>query len=274
MEESIRLPIFGRKKKPVGLTDAGKIYIEPLEKMMLLELEEQQRINDIKELRTGTIRIGGTHYINSYILPPFLVEFSRRYPNITLEIVERSAFELRMLLDERKIDLTFSCREDDMKELPYYPFFEDNIIFAVPLNDEFNMKHADAAMNAEDIVMGRHLYPSVKKLSIGDIADKEIILLGKGNNLHERVLSMYAEAGIEVKVKLKLNQLVTAFHYAEAGYGATFTSDRLVRKFNNTLVFYPIESAVANRQFNILLPLNSYVPIAVEKLIELLTGKG
>ena len=80
---------------------------------------------------------------------------------------------------------------------------------------------------------------------------------------------MYKKAGIKAKVKLDLNQLVTAYHMAEAGLGATFTSDRVVANGNSSLKFYALADPLAKRTFNIILPKNTYTPIAVQKFIEL-----
>lgn len=59
IEQSIGMPLFDRSRRPLQLTDAGEIYIDTIKKMMQLEKEQQQRINDIRSLTTGSIRLGG-----------------------------------------------------------------------------------------------------------------------------------------------------------------------------------------------------------------------
>lgn len=269
IEDEIGMPLFDRKKKPLKLTDAGEIYIDAIKKMQIAEMESRQKINDIKNLNTGLIRLGGTHYINSYILPTILMEFTKRYPNISLQIYERSSFELISMLSSQEIDLTFSCDPQAKKEFPCYEMFDDHILFAVPDSDPFNLKHENKVLTATDIINRKHLEPDCRKITIEEVAEEEIILLRKGNNLQERVLEMYKKSGLEARVKFDLNQLVTAYHMAEAGLGATFTSDRVVTKENSSLKFYALEDPLAKRTFNIILPKNTYTPIAVQRFIEL-----
>lgn len=269
IEDEIGMPLFDRKKKPLKLTDAGEIYIDAIKKMQIAEMESRQKINDIKNLNTGLIRLGGTHYINSYILPTILIEFTKRYPNISLQIYERSSFELISMLSSQEIDLTFSCDPQTKKEFPCYEMFNDHILFAVPDSDPFNLKHEDKVLTATDIINKKHLEPDCRKITIEEVAEEEIILLRKGNNLQERVLEMYKKSGLKPKVKFDLNQLVTAYHMAEAGLGATFTSDRVVANENSSLKFYALEDPLAKRTFNIILPKNTYTPIAVQRFIEL-----
>ena len=81
---------------------------------------------------------------------------------------------------------------------------------------------------------------------------------------------MYRDEHIEPNVRLDLNQLVTAYHLAEAGMASVFTSDRLVKKWDDRLLFYPLASPLSSRTFHILLASNAYVPIAVQKMVDLL----
>ena len=269
IEDEIGMPLFDRKKKPLKLTDAGEIYIDAIKKMQITEMESRQKINDIKNLNTGLIRLGGTNYLNSYILPAILMKFTKRYPNISLQIYERSSFELISMLSSQEIDLTFSCDPQAIKDFPCYEIFDDHILFAVPDSAPFNREHEDKALTAADIINRKHLEPDCRKITIEEVSEEEIILLRKGNNLQERVLEMYKKTGLKAKVKFDLNQLVTAYHMAEAGLGATFTSDRVVTNENSSLKFYALADPLAKRTFNLLLPKNTYTPIAVQRFIEL-----
>lgn len=270
VEDEIGMPLFDRRRKPLTLTEAGEVYIDTVKKTQLLEMERNQKLDDIKNLSTGLVRVGGTHFLNSYILPPYFAEYSRKYPGITLTIYERSSFEMENMLSSKDIDLTFSCKPEEIRKFPNIRMFEDHVIFAVPVTDSFNDRYREKALSAADILSGRHLMPDTPKLSIKEIGDQEIILLRKGNNLYERVLKMYLEESVEPHVKLDLNQLVTAYHLAEAGMGSVFTSDRLVKKWDDRLLFYPLASPLASRTFHILLASNAYVPIAVQKMVDLL----
>ena len=181
----------------------------------------------------------------------------------------RADIELISMLSSQEIDLTFSCDPQAIKEFPCYEIFDDHILFAVPDSDPFNREHEDKALTAADIINRKHLEPDCRKITIEEVSEEEIILLRKGNNLQERVLEMYKKSGLKAKVKFDLNQLVTAYHMAEAGLGATFTSDRVVTNENSSLKFYALADPLAKRTFNLLLPKNTYTPIAVQRFIEL-----
>ena len=268
VEKNIGMPLFDRKRKPLQLTDAGRIYVDTIQKMLLLEKEQQQKLNDIQNLVTGAIRLGGTHYLNAYILPDILASFNRDHPGVELQIMERSAYELSRMLTGRELDLTFNCSPEFIQDFPRYEMFEDNILLAVPADDAFNRKYARCALTAAQVKAGRHRQPDCTRLPLTALAEPELILLRKGNNLYERAWEMFAAAGVTPRVKLDLNQLVTAYHLAEAGMAATLVSGRIVKAGSDTLCYYPLDSPLATRIFYILLPQNAYVPVAVRRFVD------
>lgn len=268
VEERIGMPLFDRKRKPLRLTAAGEIYIDTIKKMLLLEKEQQQKLNDIQNLVTGSVRLGGTHYLNAYILPDILADFDRQYPGVKLQIYERSAYDLSRMLTDRELDLTFNCSPEFVKDFPRYELFEDNILLAVPADDPFNRQYARCALTAAQVKAGLHRRPDCPRLPLAALAEPELILLRKGNNLYERAWEMFAAAGITPRVKLDLNQLVTAYHLAEAGMAATLVSGRIVKAGSDTLCYYPLDSPLATRIFYILLPQNAYVPAAVRRFVD------
>lgn len=273
VEKELGMPLFDRKRHPLELTDAGKIYLDTARKIRLLEREQAQKLQDIRNLVTGTIRLGGTHYLNAYILPELLVGFNRLYPGVTLEIMENSSFALGEMLERRELDMTFNCKPELIQEYPHYPMFEDHILLAVPKDNPIHERHGKVALTARQVLEGRHLDEDCPKAPLEWFADEEFILLSEGNNLHERAWQMFEESGIHPCVKLVLNQLVTAFHLAEAAMGVTFVSDRIVFSHNDRLLYYPLQSAIADRLFYILLPKNAYVPVAVRNMIRYIQNR-
>lgn len=80
VETEIGMPLFNRDKKPLELTEAGKLYIEKIRQIMHLENELAQQLGDLTSLKTGNLRVGGSHYFNSYILPPVIADFKKNGP--------------------------------------------------------------------------------------------------------------------------------------------------------------------------------------------------
>lgn len=270
IEASIGMPLFDRSARPLQLTAAGEIFVDAIKRMESLEQDLKHQISDIQNLNSGEIRLGGSHYLNAYVLPKVLSGFSQEYPGIRLTLVEEGSDVLADMLTERKLDLTFSCNTSFMRDFERYPLFHDHILLAVPTTAPINQSVSKLALTADDIICGRHLQPDCASVSLNTFCDLEYILLTPGNNLYDRAVQLFKNAGFEPKIKLQLSQLVTAYHLASENFAATFVSDRMIRNSEVPLVFYKIDPALSDRLFYILLPNRIYTSHAVKRFIQYL----
>ncbi|MDY4919557.1 MAG: LysR family transcriptional regulator [Phascolarctobacterium sp.] len=270
VEQEIGADLFNRNSRPLTLTKIGQLYIEHIKQELQLEQELKQRFDDLRDLQTGDLLIGGTHYMNAYVLPPYLAEFHQLYPNINIEVSETSSDQLIELLKEHKIDLTFSCDEEVLKKFDHVPAFEDDILFAVPRSCELPLELIEQSLSAQDIASGRHLAEDCPTVDFSHFPDINFILIDSHVNLGMRTLKIFEEANLHPTIKIKVPQLVTSFLLAKAGVGATFTSDLLVEGTEESLRFFKLTSQYAHRQYYLLLPQCSYVPKTVKEFIKLL----
>ena len=271
VESEIGMAIFNRDKKPLELTEAGKLYVENIEQTMYQEEELLRKINDLSELRTGFLRVGGTHYFNSYILPPIFTEFHQKWPGISLEIIEDGSYELLDKLKENKIDLTFNCSLSHMSTFRRTPAFQDNILLAVPATFNVNQTLYDSALTAKDVMFRKHLLPDCPSITLESLSHTPFILLTEKNNLYTRSMSMFKQANIMPIVSTKVSQLVTAYHLASAGMAATFISNWMVLYEHNNMLYYKLEYKEATRVFDVVTSSKNYLSKPQNAFISLFT---
>ncbi len=266
IEASIGMALFDRSARPLCLTEAGRIYAASIEKMIAIDEDLNNQIHDLHELRAGSLCVGGSHYINAYILPEVMTAFGAKYPGVSLELVEASSAELAEMLRERLIDLTFSCNNDIISNFEHSesPAFSDNVLLAVS-GERLNLP---CALSASDVLEGRHLLPDCPAIPCEAMSELEYVILSEGNNLHDRAMTIFREAGVSPRIRLEISQLATSYHLARANFGAAFVSDRMIFPNEEALRFYRIDSAVTERQFYAVLPRREYTPKTVRAFID------
>lgn len=270
-EQRLGAALFDRSRRPLALTPAGEAYIRSVERMKYLEADLGRELEDLRNLHTGRLHIGGTHYLNCFLLAEVLAGFSQRYPGIQIEVSEDSSARLVKRLERRELDLTFSCAPEHIERFEHQPAFFDHILLAVPREAPLSESLRQSALSAEDIQAGRHLSDSCPRVPLGEFQALEFILLQKGNNLYDRSQAMFDEAGFIPNVKMALSQLVTAYRFADNGLGAAFISDRiLVSVPSDRLMFFSIASLQVNRLFHTLLPQRNYTAHTVKAFIDYL----
>ena len=268
IESEIGMSIFDRATRPLKLTETGKIYIEAIEKFLTLEEDMNNKIHDIQELKSGNICIGGSHYINAYVLPDALTKYSALYPGIKINLIEASSAVLAEMLDEIKIDLTFSCNEELISKFEHYPAFHDYILLAVS-KERLNLP---CSLTSEDIKNNKHLEADCLSLPLEELKNLEYVILSEGNNLHDRAMKIFEAAGVEEpKIKLKISQLATSYHLARANFAAAFVSDKMILSHpaEHKLNFYKINLPVTERLFFAVLPKREYTSKAVKTFIKI-----
>lgn len=115
IEAELGTPLFDRRQHPVRLTAAGEEYIRFYHQVRPLQNNMMTKIRDLAELKTGTVTLGGTHYLLSYILPETIVRFTQLYPGIDLKIVEAQSGEFKEKLMNCEIDFCLKCDATDPK---------------------------------------------------------------------------------------------------------------------------------------------------------------
>lgn len=195
-------------------------------------------------------------------------EYSRKYPGINLKLSEASAALLADMLNEKLIDITFSCRDDIIKTFGFRPAFSDHILLAV----SSETLKLECALSADDIVAGKHLDENYPCIPFYEMSNLEYVLLSEGNNLHDRAVKIFADAGITPKIKLEISQLATSYHLVRSKFGAAFVSDKMITAGENGLKFYRIDSPVTKRIFYSVLPKREYIPKTVRAFIDVFSS--
>jgi len=107
LENSINMTLFKRTSKGVELTEAGNILYKYTSSAMELLETGLLRLESLKTLEDGELKIGASDTISSHFLLPRLEMFHKLYPNIKIKIINRVTSETIDLLKNGKIDIAF-----------------------------------------------------------------------------------------------------------------------------------------------------------------------
>lgn len=174
LEEDLEIIIFDRSKQPLIPTDVGKRIIE----QSRIILQETEKVNDIvkdhKNLISGELKIGIIPTLAPYLLPLFIGNYKRKYPNILITVEELTTENIVDHLNRDLLDvgiLVTPLKEDRINERPI--FYEEMMIYS----------HVD------------HPLHSKEKIKVRDIATPEIWLLSDGHCFRHQVINLCSYKG-------------------------------------------------------------------------------
>ncbi len=122
-EEEIGIRIFDRRTKPVTITREGREIVEQIRHIVkeidLLDYKIQALKGEIK----GEFKMGIIPTVAPYLLPLFLLEFVKAFPDVKFSIEEKNTAEIQNELKRRRLDIgivAIPLEEPDLVELPLY----------------------------------------------------------------------------------------------------------------------------------------------------------
>ncbi len=271
VEYEIGAPIFDRSGNGITLTEIGHEYICAAEHIMSIENDFTNRINDIYNLEVGRIRIGGTNYLSSYVLPKIINKFSELYPNIDVTLTEANSGVLLEMINNEEIDIIVDNLSNTCEEYVGYPLADEHVLLCVPADNPINKGLERYAIASDSIYDGEENALSKDPVPIDIFKNEKFILLKNGNDMHNRALSIFGSKAISPNVLYNVDQLNISYFLAESGIGLCFVTDTLFRfgKFRNEVKLYNVDKKYCTRTLYIGYKKNKYCTSAMTKFINI-----
>lgn len=108
LEDELGVTLFERGNTLIMTPEAEELL--PYVEEALNNLKNGERkINDIVQLKRGQLTIGIPSHIGVFLLTGIIKDFSKKYPNIKIEVICKSTKELFRLLSLKKLDILIDC---------------------------------------------------------------------------------------------------------------------------------------------------------------------
>ena len=208
LEDELNVKLFYRdKRNGLALTDAG-------EKILLLARQMEDTENRIYQTAFrennflgGKVRVASMPILTSVILSKVFCRFKKKYPYVTLELIEGSSAEIRNAVLEHKVDFGFTS--SPFGELDSHIVFTDKMI-AVSSTAYTSDEPIDLHSNTDQYILCRAGYETVtEQLKSEKIhLDKSFIV-----QQAETVINLVKEGnGIGILSELVLNATPNDLH--------------------------------------------------------------
>ena len=271
IENRIGSPIFDRSTKPLQLTEVGEHYIQTIEKIMDIENNLKNFIRDLGDLKTGTLNIGGSNFFSSWVLPSLIADFSQKFPNIQISLVEESSANLSLLLQAGKLDLMIDNCILDEQIFDHYVYQKEHLLLAVPKSYSVNTRLQEYQIPIEEIRNGQFRSSDIPSVPLNKFENEPFIILRSDNDTGKRALTICQENHFSPSVVFRLDQQMTAYNIACLGMGITFIGDLLLSRVptNSELVFYKLPGQSSKRTVFFYWKKGRYISRAMEEFLKL-----
>ena len=94
LERTFKSLLIERSKKKFRLTREGQILYDYAKQLINLYESLYNRIQEVREIVSGTVRVATIYSIGLHDLPPYLKKFLKQYPTVNLHVEYRRSNEV------------------------------------------------------------------------------------------------------------------------------------------------------------------------------------
>lgn len=246
LEGQLGTTLFIRAKKGIILTNEGEELYVYIKEGMNYFVNGTNKIFNLKNLESGSLKIGASTSITENFLMPYINKFHKLYPNIEIKIINNLTSSLLKDLRNGNLDIVIGGEEyKENKDLLFKPIKEIEYIFISNVEKKLNVVN----LKNEKIIVQAN--PSIARVTFDTFI--------KNNNL-----------SCNIFMEVVSHRLVTEFVKSGLGIGMA-TKEYILKELNNKELF-EIKTDISLPKRNIGYTIrNNFTPTyAVKTLIEIM----
>ncbi len=197
LERELGERLFERTGRSVTLTDAGTAFIPHAQRALTAVQEGTDAIEAVRHGDVGSIRIGASSTIATYVLPALLKRFREARPRVHIHINTGTTEEIieKLLAGEIHVAVTRLTQHPEVESVHIY-------------NDDLAL-----------VVSPKHPFAARGKVSIAEAGREPFLFFERGSSYHGLIYSTFLRGGVVPEAVMELDSMEATKHMVEAGLG-------------------------------------------------------
>jgi len=237
LEDELGSPLFIRRgKRLLGLTDLGEEVARLAERVLFEADNIKQAAAQFAVQDQGVLQIATTHTQARYALPPILIKFREKFPDVRLDLQQANPKDITSLLLAGDVDVGIATDVfDGSEEILTIPFYSWEHIVIVPRS---------------------HPLESKREVSLEEIAQYPLITYDSGITGRPRIDEAFDKAGVSLNITMTALDADVIKAYVESGLGIGIIApmafdkerDSKLRVVDTLKLFPPSTTSIALRR--------------------------
>ncbi len=200
-ENQCSLKLFKKKGRKVYLTDEGKTLYQCVRRIFECESEIEELLEEMKELKRGTLRLGTTKAYARYFMPFLISGFREAYPHIKICLDEGSSLDMVRSLVDLRNEVAVIAKVEDRPEVTFIPFSQEELVL---------------------IVAPQHRLAQKKSVSMEDLLDEPVIMKEVGSGTRKRVNDLFEKSQFAPIILMETSNTEFIKQLVHRGEGISF----------------------------------------------------
>ncbi len=207
LEKQLEVPIFDRGGRKAELTEAGQVLLTYCERILGQCQEACKAIDDLNNLKGGSLVIGASQTTGTYLMPRMIGTFRQAFPDVNVQLQIHSTRRTGWSVANGQLDLAIIGGElplELQELLEITPFNTDELALILPKD---------------------HPLANLPQLTKEDLYKVNYISLDSQSTTRKVLDKLLSSSGLDVQrlqIEMELNSLEAIKNAVQSGLGAAF----------------------------------------------------
>ena len=203
LERQLGVPLLERAGRATRLTAAGDMLAMRARELFAVEASAEEELRALRGLESGTLRVGASTTIATYLLPPILARFRDAHAGVAVQVVSANTRTIARRLLERRLDIALVEGPVSHPRLEVVPWRNDELVL---------IAHPD------------HRFAHRRHIRVTDLAAERLIVREEGSGTREVAERALAEHGVTIPDALQLGSTEGVKQAVASGLGVAIVS--------------------------------------------------
>lgn len=254
LEEQLGGTLFIRTKKGVVLTPEGEELYKYIKQAIEFINNGEHQFSSLKNLETGSIRIGASTTLTKTFLLPYIENFHQMYPKIDIQIFTYLTSDLVKMMRNGSLDI---------------------IILNLPFEDTKNEMNIIPCKEVHDcfIVNKDYLELTKEVIPLEKLNDYPLILLALKSNTRTFLDNFCSKHNVILKPNINIASYSLVVEFTKIGLGIGYATKEYIKKELKNKELYELKTnpSLPKRKIGIAYSKHTVPNFSTKKLIEIIT---
>jgi len=264
LEDELGEPLFVRDVRDTQLTEAGSILAEHAERAFSEIARAREALFALRNLTRGTLRVGTSDTLATYVLPAVFGLFRGRYPGVELKLDNRPSPAIAERVAEREVDLG---------------------VISLPLPSALRIRGRPASevlrfeplCSQEDVLIcpPSHRLAGRTGVKLEELADEVLVLLDRTTATRALVEASFAARGLVPRVGMEMSSVEVVKRLVELSFGLSIVPALSARRelSQGSLCAVRLEDENSTRQVGLITSTHGPLSHASRAFVEVLRSE-
>jgi len=208
LETQLGMELIDRSIYTFTLTEGGRLLHQHGLHIFAAEHAAEVALEELQGLVRGSLALGASQTIGTYLLPPLMGQFHRQYPGVRLSLEILNTHQIIERLRSAPLDLAFVEGPVASSSLTITPWQVDRLVIIAPPDSPL---------------------VNQKRLTLNQLTAEPFIMREAGSGTRENIELAMRERGLHLNIAMELGSNSAVKEAVSAGLGISIVSEATVK---------------------------------------------